>query len=141
VLEALEVLERAATPCPVRGPAERAGGTGRRADNVLITPGGVALVDRPWACRGPRWPDRLLLLTEVDRHGGQHVGNLLAATPVTHHVDPDDLTAVLAGFAGFFLDMARRDPPPDLPTLGEFQRVQGDALLARVRRRVATSAT
>jgi hypothetical protein len=109
--------------------------TDLRADNVLITDGGAVLVDWPWACRGPGWLDTLMVLVEVERHGGHDTDDLLRTTPATREADPEDLTAVLAGFAGFFLDMARRDPPPGVPRLREFQRVQGEALLTWVRRR------
>lgn len=79
--------------------------------------------------------DTLMVLVEVDRHGGQDTDELLRTTAATRDADPQDLTAVLAGFAGLFLDMARRDPLPGVPRLREFQRVQGEALLTWVRRR------
>ncbi len=101
-----------------------------RADNVLITPGRAVLVDWPWACRGPAWLDTLLLAIEVQRLGGYDVDALLATSATTSGADPDDLTAVLAGTAGYFLDSARLPAPPGLPTLRAFQRVQGEALLA-----------
>jgi aminoglycoside phosphotransferase (APT) family kinase protein len=108
-----------------------------RADNVLVTAGGAVLVDWPWASRGPAWLDTVLLLIEVERCGGHDVDVLLATLPQTREVDPDDVTGVLAGFAGYFLDTARRPPPPGLPTVREFQRVQGVALLEWVRDRVS----
>jgi len=76
-----------------------------------------------------------MVLVEVERHGGQDTDELLRTTPATRDADPEDLTAVLAGFAGFLLDVARRYPPPGLPRLCAFQRVQGEALLTWVRRR------
>ena len=100
-----------------------------RADNVLVTPGGAIFVDWPWACRGPAWLDTLLLLIEVRRHGGHDVDALLAASPSAAVAHPDDLTAVLAGVAGYFLDAARRPAPRGLPTVRAFQRVQGEDLL------------
>jgi hypothetical protein len=177
VLDTLEVLSHAATPCPLpelptardalaenlagfdrlaadgvavpglnglrdlaaRGVKALVGDTlvhsDLRADNVLITPEGAVLVDWPWACRGPDWLDTLMVLVEVERYGGHDVDGLLNTSPATREADPEDLTAVLAGFAGFLLDMARRDPPPGLPRLREFQRVQGEALLTWVQRR------
>ncbi|WP_433290170.1 phosphotransferase family protein [Pseudonocardia sp. CA-142604] len=177
VLHALEVINHAATPCPLselpvardalaedlagfdrlaadgasipgldglrdladRGVKALVGDTlvhtDLRADNVLITAEGAVLVDWPWACRGPGWLDTLTVLVEVDRYGGHDTDELLRTTPATRDADPEDLTAVLAGFAGFFLDMARRDPPPGIPRLREFQRAQGEALLTWVRRR------
>ncbi len=111
-----------------------------RADNVLLTAGGAVLVDWPHACRGPVWLDALLLLVEVERYGGHDVDALLATSPTTRDADPGELTAVLAGLAAYFLDGARRPAPPGLPTLREFQRVQGEALLAWVRRRAGLAA-
>nr|WP_240895780.1 phosphotransferase [Kineococcus siccus] len=108
-----------------------------RADNVLVTSRGAVLVDWPWACRGPAWLDTLLLLVEVERFGGHDVDGLLRGLSLTRDTDPADLTGVLAGMAGYFLDAARLPSPPGLPTLREFQRVQGVALLQWVRSRVS----
>lgn len=37
----------------------------------------------------------------------------------------ENITAVLAGLAGHFLDKARRPAPPFMPSLREFQRAEG----------------
>ncbi|MGB2568011.1 aminoglycoside phosphotransferase family protein [Micromonospora citrea] len=108
-----------------------------RADNLLLdTAGAVTVVDWPHACRGPAWLDTALLLVNVLLHGGHDVEALLRRLPLTAAVDPDALTGVHAGLAGFFLDGARRPPPPGIPTVRAFQRAQGDALLPWVRRRL-----
>jgi len=101
-----------------------------RADNLLLgRDGTVSIVDWPWACRGPAWLDRLLLLVNVRLYGGDHdTGALLAACAEETGADPRDLVAVLAALAGFFADMARRPPPPGLPTVRAFQRAQADAI-------------
>ena len=101
-----------------------------RADNLLLRRDGtVNIVDWPWACRGPAWLDRLLLLVNVRLYGGDHdTGALLAACAEETGADPRDLVAVLAALAGFFADMARRPPPPGLPTVRAFQRAQADAI-------------
>jgi aminoglycoside phosphotransferase (APT) family kinase protein len=91
-----------------------------RADNLLIGPAGeVTLIDWPHACRGPRWLDRLLLMLNVRLYGGD----------VSTSDFDDDMRSVLIGLAGFFVDAARKPPPPGLPTLRAFQRAQADALL------------
>ncbi|MEU5831814.1 phosphotransferase [Micromonospora tulbaghiae] len=101
-----------------------------RADNLLLGPdGSVTVVDWPWACRGPAWLDTLLTVVNVQVYGGHDPDALLAARPLTADVDPADLTGVLAGFTGFFLDGARQPPPPGIPTVRAFQRRQGEALL------------
>jgi aminoglycoside phosphotransferase (APT) family kinase protein len=103
-----------------------------RADNLLLgRDGTVSIVDWPWACRGPAWLDRLLLLVNVRLYGGDHdTGALLTACAKETGADPADLIAVLAALAGFFADMARRPPPPGLPTVRAFQRAQADAIVS-----------
>ncbi|HEV7896908.1 MAG TPA: aminoglycoside phosphotransferase family protein [Planosporangium sp.] len=111
-----------------------------RADNLLLRPDGVAIVvDWPWACTGPAWLDTLLLMVNVRLFGGHDTDALLAERAATTDVKQDDLTAVLAGLAGFFFDAARQSPPQGLPTLRTFQRAQADAVLAWVRDRLAAS--
>ena len=105
-----------------------------RADNLLVrSDGTVAVVDWPWAARGPAWLDRLLLLVNVNLFGGHDVEKLLAA-----HVpaDRDDITAVLAGLTGYFLDAARQPSPRGLPTVRAFQSAQGERTLAWLKSRV-----
>ncbi|WP_432544394.1 phosphotransferase family protein [Kineococcus sp. SYSU DK002] len=158
VVAALERLAATATPCPVPDlPTAREALTGQlpadaldlltgdtlvhldlRADNVLLTAAGAVLVDWPHACVGPPWLDLLALLFEVDRLGGQDLAEAtLRTSPLTRDVDPGVLTTVLSGFSAFFLGRAALPPPPGLPTLREFQRVQGEALTGWVRRRAA----
>jgi hypothetical protein len=43
------------------------------------------------------------------------------------------VVGVFAGAAGYFLNRARQPAPPGLPTIREFQRFQGDALLPWLR--------
>ncbi|NES13958.1 aminoglycoside phosphotransferase family protein [Micromonospora sp. PPF5-17] len=108
-----------------------------RADNLLLGPHGtVNVVDWPWACRGPAWLDSLLVLVNVQVHGGHDPEALVCARPLTADADPAGVTGVLAGFAGFFLDGARQPPPPGIPTVRAFQRLQGDALLPWLARRL-----
>jgi hypothetical protein len=92
----------------------------------------VTVVDWPWACTGPAWLDRLLLLLNVRLYGGD-TRDMLRHCAAASGADPDDLVAVLIGLTGFFLDTARRPPPPGIPTVRAFQRAQGEAVLAWVR--------
>ncbi|MFU8850025.1 aminoglycoside phosphotransferase family protein [Micromonospora sp. SL1-18] len=108
-----------------------------RADNLLIGPDGtVSVVDWPWACRGPAWLDSLMILVNVQVYGGHDPEALLRDLPLAAGVDPADLTGVLAGFTGFFLDGSRLPAPPGIPTVRAFQRTQGDALLRWLVRRL-----
>ena len=100
-----------------------------RADNLLIGPAGVTVVDWPWACRGPSWLDSAMLLVNVRLHGGHDCAALLTDIAAAHNADRADLLTFLAGIAGFFTDYARRPPPPGLPTVRAFQRAQSEALL------------
>jgi aminoglycoside phosphotransferase (APT) family kinase protein len=106
-----------------------------RADNLLVGPDGrITLVDWPWACTGPAWLDTLLLLINVRLFGGHSTDRLLAEH--AKGADPYDLTAVLAGIGGFFLDVARQPPQRGLPTVREFQRAQAATVLAWLRERL-----
>jgi Ser/Thr protein kinase RdoA (MazF antagonist) len=101
-----------------------------RADNILVRPdGGVVFVDWPWGCIGPAWLDTVLLAINVVVHGGD--GDRLLAG-----IDRQHATDVIAGLAGFFLDVGRLPAPPGLPTVRAFQRAQGNALLPWLRVRM-----
>jgi len=105
-----------------------------RADNILLgADGRVTVVDWPWACRGPAWLDQLLLLVNVRLYGGHDTPALLDRYAAGAGVCRADLTAALAGLAGYFTDGARRPAPPGLPTLRAFQRAQSDAVLSWLR--------
>jgi aminoglycoside phosphotransferase (APT) family kinase protein len=106
-----------------------------RADNLLVRPdGGVVIVDWPWATRGPAWFDTLALLINARLHGGHDVEALLRAhTPAG--TDPEDLTCVLAGLAGYFLDASYQPAPAGLPTVRAFQAVEATAALGWLRQR------
>ncbi|MDT4995279.1 MAG: hypothetical protein QOH97_5171 [Actinoplanes sp.] len=104
-----------------------------RADNLLVRPDGtIVLVDWPHACIGPAWLDSVLLGLNVIVHGG-------APGPAFAEVEPGVCTDALAGFAGYFLDIGRLPDPPGLPTVREFQRAQGAALLPWIRARLSTA--
>ena len=112
-----------------------------RADNLLIgADGRVTVVDWPWASPGPPWLDSLLLAVNIRLYGGSvDAEELLASSPVTADADPADITAVLAGLAGSFTDLARQPAPPGLPTLRAFQQAHADALIPWVRARMGAA--
>ena len=104
-----------------------------RADNLLVRPDGtVAVVDWPWASRGPAWFDPVCLLVNVALNDPSApvddlVRRWLPAVP-DGHVD-----ALLAGLGGYFVDVARRPDPPGLPTVRAFQRAQGEVVVRWLR--------
>jgi len=77
-----------------------------------------------------------LLCINLLLYGGVDVDPLVAHLALDAAVSEAVLIDVLAGYAGYFLDAARRPPPPGLPTVRAFQRAQADALLPWVRRRL-----
>ncbi|GAT70573.1 aminoglycoside phosphotransferase [Planomonospora sphaerica] len=106
-----------------------------RADNLLLTPGEVVVVDWPWAFTGAPWFDLLQLLPSVRMQGGPPAEEVFTAHPVGRAADPEAVTAVLAALAGYFVRQARQPDPPGLPTLRAFQRAQGRTALEWLRTR------
>jgi aminoglycoside phosphotransferase (APT) family kinase protein len=106
-----------------------------RADNLLLTPTRVVVVDWPWACVGAVWVDLLLLLPSVTMQGGPDPEPTFAAHPVAAGADPEAATTTLAAVAGFLVGASRLPAPPGLPTLRSFQLGQGLVALEWLRRR------
>ncbi len=71
-----------------------------RADNLLLTPDRVFVVDWPWACLAQPWLDLLGLLPSVRMQGGPPPQAIFDQHPVARDADPAAVTAVLAGLAG-----------------------------------------
>ena len=111
-----------------------------RADNMLLTDdGGVIFVDWPHALRAAPWFDLLVMLPCVRAQGGPDSEELFTRHARAEDADPSGVTATLAGLTGFFVEHSLRPPPPGLPTLRAFQRAQGDAALAWLRKRLETT--
>lgn len=109
-----------------------------RADNMLLTADGrVVFVDWPHAVRAAPWFDLLVMLPCVRAQGGPDPEEVFTAHPLARGADPDGVTATLAALAGFFVEHSLRPAPPGLPTLRAFQRAQGEAATAWLRRRLA----
>lgn len=109
-----------------------------RADNMLLTADGrVVFVDWPHAVRAAPWFDLLFMLPCVRAQGGPDPEEVFTAHPLGRDADPDAVTATLAALAGFFVEHSLRPAPPGLPTLRAFQRAQGEAATAWLRRRLA----
>jgi aminoglycoside phosphotransferase (APT) family kinase protein len=96
-----------------------------RADNLLLTPERVFVVDWPHACVGAAWVDLVCFAPSVRMQGGPPPEVLLARYLAGQDVNPDAITAAIAAVAGFFTSRALQPPPPGLPTLRSFQAAQG----------------
>lgn len=108
-----------------------------RADNILLTDDGrTVFVDWPHALRATVWFDLLVMLPCVRAQGGPDPEELFTAHPLGAGADPDAVTTALAALAGYFLHHCLLPPPPGIPTVRAFQRAQGDAALAWLRRRL-----
>ncbi len=97
-----------------------------RADNIVLTPDRVYIVDWPWAAVGAWWIDVLAMASSVTMQGGPSPEDFLAAFPAASQVDPGAIDAVLAAIAGYFTHSALRPAPQGLPTLRAFQAAQGE---------------
>lgn len=106
-----------------------------RADNLLLTPTRVVVVDWPWACIGAAWVDLLVLLSSVRVQGGPEPEPLFRSHAVARGADPDAVTAVLAALAGYLVRESRQPPPPGLPTLRAYQHSHSRPALAWLRQR------
>jgi Ser/Thr protein kinase RdoA (MazF antagonist) len=98
-----------------------------RADNLLLTPERVFVVDWPHACVGAAWVDLVCFAPSVDMQAGPPPELLLDRYLAGRDADPDAITAAVVAVAGFFTSRALQPPPPGLPTLRPFQAAQGAA--------------
>ena len=96
-----------------------------RADNLLLTPDRVWVVDWPHARIGAAWVDLVFFAPSVAMQGGPAPEALLARHPAAREADATAITAAVAAIAGFFTYQASLEPPPGLPTLRAFQAAQG----------------
>jgi len=104
-----------------------------RADNVLLGAGGDWLVDWPWARVGAPWVDVVLGAPCIALQGGPPPDALLRRAKVSANAEA--VTAVVAAFAGLMVYMSVQPPPPGIPTVREFQAVQGRIALDWLRER------
>ncbi|MEV0221470.1 aminoglycoside phosphotransferase family protein [Streptomyces sp. NPDC050704] len=109
-----------------------------RADNILLTdsPARVLFVDWPHAQLAAPWFDLLVMLPCVRAQGGPDPEVLFTTHPLGRDADPDGVTSALAALAGYFVRHSRQPSPPGLSTLRAFQRAQGEAALAWLRKRL-----
>ncbi len=96
-----------------------------RADNILLTPEQVWIVDWPHVRVGAAWVDTIFFAPSVTMQGGPPPEELLTRHPASHAAAADAITAVIAAVAGFFIHRSLQPAPPGLPTLRAFQAAQG----------------
>jgi aminoglycoside phosphotransferase (APT) family kinase protein len=74
-----------------------------RADNLLLTPDRIVVVDWPHARVGAPWVDLLFFAPSAAMQGGPPPEELLSRYPPARHADPAAITAVVCAIAGFFV--------------------------------------
>ncbi|MFI8523105.1 phosphotransferase [Promicromonospora sukumoe] len=108
-----------------------------RADNVLIlgpddSPRGV-VVDWPHAARGAAFLDLVGMLPAMHGLGGPSPSEVLDRTPLPAGTDPDAVVTRVAVLGAYFVHGSLQAPPPGIPHLRQFQRVQAEASIAWLR--------
>ena len=84
-----------------------------RADNLLVTGGGVVVVDWPRACRGAAFVDVVPLAPSVTMQGGPRPDDLLTRSRAGRSASRAAVTAL----AGYFTERSLMPPAPGLPTV------------------------
>lgn len=101
-----------------------------RADNIILDPEHLWIVDWPHAAVGAPWLDLVCMLPSVAMQGGGAAHTLFEASPLSEGVSRDDLRAFVAGVTGFFTWGSFQPDPPGLPNLRGFQRAQAYTAIA-----------
>lgn len=111
--------------------------TDLRADNMLITPDGVIIVDWPYAVRGAAWVDAVMFLPSVAAQTLVDLDQIWSEFAPARGADGDAVNAVLAAVAGDFLYQSLLPAPENIPSLREHQHSRGQAALTWLRSRVS----
>ena len=96
-----------------------------RADNLLMTPGGVVVVDWPHACVGAAFVDVVAMAPSVAMQGGPEPAEFIARSRTGRAAGRQALAATVCALAGYLAEGSLRPPPPGLPTVRAFQAAQG----------------
>ena len=96
-----------------------------RGDNMLLTDGGVMIVDWPHARVGAAWIDAVGFAPSLSMEGGPEPEELIARLDATRATNPDHLTLGIIEIAGFFTHQGSLPPVEGLSGLREFQEAQG----------------
>lgn len=111
--------------------------TDLRADNMLLTPSGVVVVDWPYAVRGAAWVDAVMFLPSVAASTPVDLDQVWSEFAPARGVDADAVNAVLAAVAGDFLYQSLLPAPENIPSLRQHQHDRGQAALTWLRSRVS----
>jgi hypothetical protein len=112
-----------------------------RADNAIVvrradgTEGAVA-VDWPHAVRGAGFVDQTGMLPAVHAAGGPAPQQVLDRTPLAAGADREAVTVWVAVLTAYFARSSLLDPPPGIPHLRAFQRIQAEACIPWLRDRL-----
>jgi hypothetical protein len=112
-----------------------------RADNALVgrrhdgAEEAVA-VDWPHAVRGAAFLDQIGMLPAVHATGGPAPQQVLDRTPLPAGVDPEAVTAWTAVLTAYFVHSSLQDPPPGIPHVRAFQRIQAESCIRWLRARL-----
>lgn len=94
-------------------------------------------VDWAYAGRGAAFCDLVGMLPAVQAEGGPAPEEALRLRPLPAGTDEDAVTAYLVAMTGYFVHSSLQPPVPGIPHLRAFQRAQGEACVAWLRRRLA----
>lgn len=99
-----------------------------RADQILMTPSQVYIVDWPHAGIGAWWVDIMGMLPSIVMQQGPSVETILHRSEFSD-VEKWRIHSVITGMTGYFLWSSLLPPLKKVPTLREFQKDQGQVLL------------
>jgi hypothetical protein len=113
-----------------------------RADNALVVrrPDGAeeaVAVDWPYATRGAPFLDQTAMLPAVRAGGGPAPADVLERTSLPADVEPEAVTVWVAVMTAYFARTSLLDPPPGIPHVRAFQRIQAEACIPWLRDRLS----
>ena len=120
----LEVLIDLASRAPEAVAGESLVHSDIRADNVLLTPDRVVIVDWAHTRIGAGWVDLLCFFPSVAMQGGPDLEQLFVQHPLGESADPAAVNAALAAITGYLTYNEHQSEPPGLPGLRAFQSAQ-----------------
>ncbi|MFC7877873.1 aminoglycoside phosphotransferase family protein [Isoptericola sp. NPDC057391] len=112
-----------------------------RGDNAVLVSAGpragaAVAVDWAYPGRGAAFCDLVGMLPAVQVEGGPTPEESLRRRPLPEGTDEDAVTAYLVALTGYFVHSSLQPPPPGIPHVRAFQRAQGEACVAWLRRRL-----